>query len=59
MDGKFYFDFNWKEFSLILDSGYIVFDIEKNSYGGMWWTWLGFEFAFCTQLIDMSDIYSR
>ena len=59
MNRATHFGFNWKEFSLMLDSGYITFDTEQHSYGGMWWTWLGFEFAFCTQLIDMDNIYSR
>lgn len=59
MNKAVHFDFNWKEFSLMLDSGYITFDIGETHYGGVWWGWMGFGFAFCTQLIDMGDIYSR
>jgi len=59
MNRKIHIGFNRKEFSLMLDSGYIAFDTEENHYGGMWFTWLGFEFAFCSQLIDFGDIYSR
>ena len=53
MDRVVHFNFNRKEFSLMLDSGYIAFDIKENFYSGMWITWLGFEFAYASKMINI------
>jgi hypothetical protein len=58
-NGKIHFDFNWNQFSLILDSGYIAFDMNKKYYSGMWWTWLGFECAFCYEMIDIVNLLKK
>jgi len=56
MDRAVHFNFNRKEFSFVLDSGYIAFEIGENFYGGMWFTWLGIEFAFATEMIDLKTL---
>ena len=49
----FHSGFSWKNFSLVLGSGYITFDVNEKSYGGIWFTWLGFEFAMCNEFVEV------
>ena len=50
---------SFHEYDLFVEHAGKDFDMNKKYYSGMWWTWLGFECAFCYEMIDIVKLLKK